>query len=84
MFVCLGLLFASFRLVSSGVFFFFFFQRSERQIALREAMSGGRDWHVFLEALELMEGQAGAAAQKRLEGGKRVFFKTRFESEAFG
>ena len=25
---------------------------------LRQAMSGGRDWHVFLQALETMEGQA--------------------------
>ena len=24
-----------------------------------QAMSGGRDWHVFFQALETMEGQAG-------------------------
>ena len=27
---------------------------------IHQAMSGGRDWHVFFQALETMQGQAGA------------------------
>lgn len=32
---------------------------SEQQSWIVQAMSGGRDWHVFFEALETMEGQVG-------------------------
>ena len=29
----------------------------------RQAMSNGREWHIFIEALETMEGQAESLAE---------------------
>lgn len=38
---------------------------SEQQSSIVQAMSGGRDWHVFFEALETMEGQVGGLSVKK-------------------